>query len=74
MQNSEDAALLMATEEYQEKVTTSPFLYLTLDLPSTPLFQVSVALWFQFCVTLTSNKNKVDDGLVSYHRVSRLYK
>ena len=39
-QNPEDAALLMATEEYQEEVTTSPFLYLTLDLPTTPLFQV----------------------------------
>lgn len=43
IQNPEDAALLMATEEYQEKVTTSPFLYLTLDLPTTPLFQVSPA-------------------------------
>ena len=40
-QNPEDEALLMATEEYQEKVTTSPFLYLTLDLPTSPLFQVS---------------------------------
>ena len=35
----------MAMEEYQEKVTTSPFLYLTLDLPSSPLFQVSTVLF-----------------------------
>ena len=41
-QNPEDTALLMATEEYQEKVTTSPFLHLTLDLPTSPLFQVSM--------------------------------
>jgi U4/U6.U5 tri-snRNP-associated protein 2 len=31
--------LLMATEEYCEKVETTNFLYLTCDLPATPLFQ-----------------------------------
>lgn len=30
--------LLLATDEYQEKVETSTFLYLTCDLPATPLF------------------------------------
>ncbi|XP_065079967.1 ubiquitin carboxyl-terminal hydrolase 39 isoform X2 [Ochlerotatus camptorhynchus] len=30
--------LLLATDEYQEKVETSSFLYLTCDLPATPLF------------------------------------
>lgn len=31
--------LLLATNEYQEKMETSNFLYLTCDLPPTPLFQ-----------------------------------
>ncbi len=34
----EEQALLLATDEYQETVSTSPFLYLTLDLPVVPLF------------------------------------
>ena len=35
-----------------EQVTTSPFLYLTLDLPAAPLFQVSVCLCVCVCVSL----------------------
>ncbi|XP_064404591.1 ubiquitin carboxyl-terminal hydrolase 39-like isoform X2 [Halichondria panicea] len=34
----EELALLLATDEYQETVSTTPFLYLTLDLPNVPLF------------------------------------
>ena len=37
----EELALLLATDEYQETITSSPFLYLTLDLPVVPLFSVS---------------------------------
>ncbi|CAI8006750.1 U4/U6.U5 tri-snRNP-associated protein 2 [Geodia barretti] len=36
---SEDKVRLMEREEYKEKVETLPFLYLSLDLPVTPLFQ-----------------------------------
>ncbi len=38
----EELALLLATDEYQETVSTTPFLYLTLDLPNVPLFSVSI--------------------------------
>ena len=65
MQNPEDAALLMATEEYQEKVTTSPFLYLTLDLPTTPLFQVS--LWHCTCGSSVAEIHGVVSEFADYY-------
>lgn len=36
--NDKEKKTLLATEEYQEVVTQSPFLYLTCDLPPPPLF------------------------------------
>lgn len=38
LDDKQKAALLL-TDEYQEKVTESPFLYLTCDLPPPPLFK-----------------------------------
>lgn len=36
--NEKEKRTLLATEEYQEVITESPFLYLTCDLPPPPLF------------------------------------
>jgi U4/U6.U5 tri-snRNP-associated protein 2 len=38
-QNESELKELMKQEEYQEKASSSPFLYLSLDLPPPPLFQ-----------------------------------
>lgn len=38
LDDKQKAALLL-TDEYQEKITESPFLYLTCDLPPPPLFK-----------------------------------
>ncbi|XP_031558310.1 U4/U6.U5 tri-snRNP-associated protein 2-like [Actinia tenebrosa] len=38
-ENEEEKAKQMGEEEYQEKVTESPFLYLNLDIPASPLFK-----------------------------------
>lgn len=55
-------SLLLATEEYQEKVEETSFLYLTCDLPAPPLFidefreniipQVRIELRFQFTICI----------------------
>lgn len=36
--NDKEKKTLLATAEYQEVITESPFLYLTCDLPPPPLF------------------------------------
>lgn len=36
--NEKEKKSLLATAEYQEVITESPFLYLTCDLPPPPLF------------------------------------
>lgn len=36
--NDKEKKSLLATAEYQEVITESPFLYLTCDLPPPPLF------------------------------------
>lgn len=36
--NEKEKKTLLATAEYQEVITESPFLYLTCDLPPPPLF------------------------------------
>lgn len=38
LEDKQKVALLL-TDEYQEKITESPFLYLTCDLPPPPLFK-----------------------------------
>lgn len=38
LEDKQKEALLL-TDEYQEKITESPFLYLTCDLPPPPLFK-----------------------------------
>lgn len=60
----EDAAKVdLTSEEYNEMITESPFLYLTCDLPPTPLFtdEFRENIIPQVCVFLTNIKVVIDN-------------
>ena len=62
----EELALLLATDEYQETVSTTPFLYLTLDLPNVPLFSVSVTTHPHTLIAIMPGANSLRTKIVSY--------